>query len=128
MKIIPGPPSQELSEKISQLTGYERVTVAHRIFPDGESYIRIEGNVQDEHVAIVHTTSAPQDTRLMQLAFIAAAAKRKQMLFRIIDGQVDKPMLICKLKCLCRFLKTDATGRTKFYFFISHIVCIKTYL
>ena len=50
--------------------------MASRVFPDGESYVRIEGNVQNEHVAIVQTTCAPQDTRLMQLAFLANAAKR----------------------------------------------------
>ena len=76
MKIIAGPASQDLAQKISQLTGYETIPVVHRVFPDGESYIRLEGSVQDEHVAIVQTTSAPQDSRLMQLAFMAAAAKR----------------------------------------------------
>ncbi|XES78318.1 MAG: ribose-phosphate diphosphokinase [Candidatus Bathyarchaeia archaeon] len=76
MKIIVGPASQELGEKISQLTGYEKVPVASRIFPDGESYIRLEGTVEGEEGAIVQTTCAPQDTRLLQLAFMAAAAKR----------------------------------------------------
>jgi ribose-phosphate pyrophosphokinase len=76
MKIVVGPSSLELGGKISQLTGYESVPVAHRVFPDGESYIRLEGSVQGEHVAVVQTTSAPQDTRLLQLAFIAATAKR----------------------------------------------------
>ena len=76
MKIIPGPASNELGEKIAQLSGFEKVSVAYKVFPDGENYVRLEGNVQNEHVAIVQTTSAPQDTNLMQLAFIAAAAKR----------------------------------------------------
>jgi ribose-phosphate pyrophosphokinase len=76
MKIIPGPASTELGEKISQLTGYEKVSVASRVFPDGESYVRLEGNVEGEHVAIIQTTCAPQDSRLMQLAFLAAASKR----------------------------------------------------
>jgi ribose-phosphate pyrophosphokinase len=76
MKIILGPASTELGEKIAELTGYEKVLVAYRIFPDGESYVRLEGNVQNEHVAIVQTTSTAQDTRLMQLAFMADAAKR----------------------------------------------------
>ena len=78
MKIVLGPASAELGEKISQLTGLEKITVASRIFPDGESYLRLEGNVQDEHVVIVHTTCAPQDSRLIQLAFLAAAAKRNK--------------------------------------------------
>jgi ribose-phosphate pyrophosphokinase len=76
MKIIPGPASVELGEKISQLTGYEKVSVASRVFPDGESYVRLEGSVEGEHVAIVQTTCTPQDTRLLQLSFLANAAKR----------------------------------------------------
>jgi ribose-phosphate pyrophosphokinase len=76
MKIIPGPASLELGKKISQLTSMEEVPVATKTFPDGESYVRLEGNVQDEHVAVVQTTCAPQDSRLMQLAFMANAAKR----------------------------------------------------
>jgi ribose-phosphate pyrophosphokinase len=76
MKIILGPASTALAEKIAELTGYEKVSVAYKTFPDGENYIRLEGNVQDEHVVIVQTTCAPQDSRLMQLAFMAAAAKK----------------------------------------------------
>jgi ribose-phosphate pyrophosphokinase len=76
MKIIPGPASTLLGEKISELAGYEKVPVVSRIFPDGESYVRLDGNVEGEHVAIVQTTCAPQDSRLMQLAFMVAAAKR----------------------------------------------------
>ncbi len=78
MKIVVGPASQELGERISQLTGYEKVNVASRIFPDGESYVRLEGNVEGEQVFIVQTTCAPQDTRIMQLSFLAAAAKRNK--------------------------------------------------
>jgi ribose-phosphate pyrophosphokinase len=78
MKIILGPASTALAEKISELTGYEKVPVTYKRFPDGESYIRLEGNVQDEHVVVMQTTCAPQDNRLMQLAFMAAAAKRNK--------------------------------------------------
>jgi ribose-phosphate pyrophosphokinase len=76
VKIILGPASTALAEKIAELTGCEKLPVAYKTFPDGENYIRLEGNVQNEHVAIVQTTCAPQDSRLIQLAFIAAAAKR----------------------------------------------------
>jgi len=76
MKIILGPASTELGEKIAELTNLEKVPVAHRTFPDGESYVRLEGNVQNEHVVMVQTTSTAQDTRLMQLMFMANAAKR----------------------------------------------------
>ena len=76
MKIILGPSSRELSEEIAELSGFGKVPVFSRVFPDGESYVRLESSVRDEHVAIVHTTSKPQDSNLMQLAFMANAAKR----------------------------------------------------
>ncbi len=77
MKVISGPASKELAEKVSALTGFHNVPVASKIFPDGESYVRLEGRVQGENVAIVQTTCPPaQDGRLFQLAFMADAAKR----------------------------------------------------
>lgn len=77
MKIIAGPASRELSDKVSELSGFEMVPVAFRIFPDGESYVRLEGSVQGENVAIVQTTCPPaQDGKLFQLSFMADAAKR----------------------------------------------------
>ncbi len=76
MKIILGPASSALGERLSEFTGLEKIQVAQRTFPDGESYIRLIGDVQGEHVIIVQTTSAPQDTRIMQLAFMVNAAKR----------------------------------------------------
>ena len=76
MKIIPGPASKELGEGIAKHSNLGIVPLSLRVFPDGESYIRLEGNVENEKVAIVQTTSPPQDTRLVQLALIADAAKR----------------------------------------------------
>ena len=76
MKVIVGPSSRELAEKIAELSGLEKVPVASRVFPDGESYVRLEGSVKDEHVAVVQTTCKPQDQNLMLLAFMANAAKR----------------------------------------------------
>lgn len=76
MKIVLGPSSKELGERIAALVKVETVAVASKIFPDGETYIRLEGKVQDEHVVIVQTTSPPQDSRVMQLVLMANAAKR----------------------------------------------------
>jgi len=42
MKVISGPSSKELAERISALTGFSNVPVTSKIFPDGESYIRIK--------------------------------------------------------------------------------------
>ena len=76
MKIILGPASTQLGQKIAEMLKAEAVNVAFKTFPDGENYVRLEGRVQDEEVAIVQTTSPPQDTRLVQLALMADAAKR----------------------------------------------------
>ena len=77
MKVISGPASKELAEKICSQTGISNISVVSKIFPDGESYVRLEGDVKGDAVAIVQTTSPPlQDGRLFQLAFMADAAKR----------------------------------------------------
>jgi ribose-phosphate pyrophosphokinase len=76
MKIIPGPASKELGEKIAELTRAEMVPVYFKAFPDGESYIRFEAeSLQDEDAVIVQTTSPPQDQRLVQLLLMADNAK-----------------------------------------------------
>jgi ribose-phosphate pyrophosphokinase len=77
MKIVSGPASKELAESISNVTGYQNVSVVLRVFPDGESYVRLEGDVLGEDVVIVQTACPPmQDGKLFQLAFLADAAKR----------------------------------------------------
>jgi ribose-phosphate pyrophosphokinase len=76
MKIIPGPASKQLGEKVAEFLGVETAPLVYKTYPDGESYVRLEGNVQNEEVVVVQTTSPPQDTRLIQLALIADAAKR----------------------------------------------------
>ena len=66
MKIISGPASKELAEAVSALTGFPNVPVASKIFPDGESYVRLDGSVAGEDVAIVQTTCPPmQDGKLV---------------------------------------------------------------
>jgi ribose-phosphate pyrophosphokinase len=76
MKIILGPASAQLGQKIAETLKTEPVKVAFKTFPDGENYVRLEAQVQNEDVAIVQTTSPPQDKRLIQLALIADAARR----------------------------------------------------
>ncbi|MCX8176938.1 MAG: ribose-phosphate diphosphokinase [Candidatus Bathyarchaeota archaeon] len=76
MKIILGPASVELGAKVAQLLGIEAVSVYSKIFPDGEVYVRLEGAVDGDEVVVVQTTNYPQDTKLIQLALIADAAKR----------------------------------------------------
>jgi len=76
MKVILGPASTRLGQKIAELLKAETVPVTSKTFPDGESYVRLESKVQDEEVVIVQTTSPPQDPKLIQFALLADAAKR----------------------------------------------------
>jgi len=76
MRIILGPASAQLGQRIAEHLKTDSVSVAFKSFPDGENYVRLESSVQDEDVAIVQTTSPPQDNRLVQLALMADAAKR----------------------------------------------------
>jgi ribose-phosphate pyrophosphokinase len=68
MKIIPGPASKELGENVARYLKSEIVPIIFKSFPDGESYLRFETeSLQNEDVAIIQTTSPPQDQNLIQL-------------------------------------------------------------
>ncbi|UCG44989.1 MAG: ribose-phosphate diphosphokinase [Candidatus Bathyarchaeota archaeon] len=75
MIIIPGPASQELGQKIAQLLEARVVPVEFKLFPDKESYIRFDGDVENKDAIIVQTTSPPQNERLIQLFILADNAK-----------------------------------------------------
>ena len=75
MIVVPGPSSTELGERVADGLGVGVVPVEHRLFPDGESYIRLRGSVRGEEVVIVQTTSPPQDRHLIQLFLLARTAK-----------------------------------------------------
>ena len=76
MKVIPGPASKDLGEKLAKQLNAEVTPVFLKIFPDGESYIRFESqSLKNEDIVIVQTTSPPQDQRLIQLLLMADNAK-----------------------------------------------------
>ena len=75
MIVLPGPASQNLANRLASELKAKFIPVVFKKFPDGESYVRIESDVQGEDVAIVQTTSPPQDERMMQLFLTASAAK-----------------------------------------------------
>jgi ribose-phosphate pyrophosphokinase len=75
MLVIPGPASQELGKSVATLLNAKAVNLVFKRFPDGESYIRLEDDLKGEAVAIVQTTSPPQDTNLFQLFLMAYTAK-----------------------------------------------------
>ena len=75
MIIIPGPASQELGKEIAKQLKARISPIEFTHFPDGESRIRFECNIEDEDVIIVQTTGPPQNENLLQLFFMADNAK-----------------------------------------------------
>jgi len=73
--VIPGPASQNLGRKVADTLKSKIVSVIFKTFPDGESYLRLDGNVKGEEVVIVQTTGPPQNMHIMQLFLMIDAAK-----------------------------------------------------
>ncbi|MCK4952261.1 ribose-phosphate diphosphokinase [Candidatus Bathyarchaeota archaeon] len=75
MIVVPGPASLQLGRKVANLLDAEIVSVYFKTFPDGESYIRLDGEVKGEEVAIIQTTGPPQNTHLIQLFLMVNTAR-----------------------------------------------------
>jgi ribose-phosphate pyrophosphokinase len=75
MIILPGPASRDLAARLASELKAKLIPVFFKKFPDGESYVRIDGDIRGEDIVIVQTTSPPQDERMMQLFLTISAAK-----------------------------------------------------
>jgi ribose-phosphate pyrophosphokinase len=75
MIIIPGPASSILGEAIAHHLGQEPVFISNRIFPDGESYVKLPSDLKGETVVLVQTTAPEPDRKIMQLLFMARTAQ-----------------------------------------------------
>jgi len=73
--IVPGPASTELGKLVAAQLEAREVSVEFKRFPDGESRIRLEGDVQGEDIVIVQTTGPPQNENFVQLFLLADTAK-----------------------------------------------------
>ncbi|MGC9084990.1 MAG: ribose-phosphate diphosphokinase [Thermoproteota archaeon] len=67
LKLLVGPASNILGSKISELMNIEKVNPTYKIFPDGESYVRIEDIEKEDLVILVQSLSPPQDRNLFVL-------------------------------------------------------------
>jgi ribose-phosphate pyrophosphokinase len=75
MIIIPGPASINLGERIAKELNMEAAELDHRVFPDGESYIRFKVNLDGESVVLIQTTALHPDKRLLQFFLMASTAR-----------------------------------------------------
>jgi ribose-phosphate pyrophosphokinase len=75
MNVIPGPASPELGAKIAERLHFEAHPAQHRLFPDGESYIRITAPMKGETAVIVQSTFPDPDRSMLQLFLMVDAAR-----------------------------------------------------
>jgi len=75
MKIVGGPSSKELAEKISSLLDAPLVTVSTKRFPDGEFYFKFDEEISGEELLVVQSLYPPQDSHLVELFFMLHTAR-----------------------------------------------------
>lgn len=73
--LIAGDAHPELARELALRAGAEMIPAAITAFADGETQVRIEGDVRAADLYIVQPTSAPTNERLMTLALLADAAR-----------------------------------------------------
>ncbi len=67
--IVSGSASQKLAANVAKELDDVFVRVETKKFPDGEKYLRVHGDV-DEEVTIIQSTGFPQDETLVELLFL----------------------------------------------------------
>ena len=72
--IIGGSASQDLASHVAKELGEKVSYVETKKFPDGERYLRISDEIEDE-VTVIQSTGYPQDENLMELIFIISTLK-----------------------------------------------------
>lgn len=75
MKVIGGSASKKLAEKVSDELDCQFVPIEKERFPDGEIYVRITEEVEDEEVAVIQSTYYPPNQNYMELFLLLDAAK-----------------------------------------------------
>ncbi len=76
MIVVRGPSDETgFSESLARSLGAELVEAEHKLFPDGESYVRVPADLRGETVVVVQPTYYPQDKNLVELMLLADAAR-----------------------------------------------------
>jgi len=73
--IVKGPASPMLSGRVADAVGASSLQLEHKVFPDGETYIRFPESVAGKEVAVVQSCYPPQNKNLIDLLFILDAAR-----------------------------------------------------
>ena len=73
--IVSGPASPMLARRVADAMGTDVMQLEHKVFPDGESYIRFPESVDGKQVAVVQSCCPPQNKNLVDLLFMLDAAR-----------------------------------------------------
>ena len=128
--IIGGSASQDLAASVARELGEKLCYVETKKFPDGERYLRIDGDIEDE-VTVIQSTGYPQDENLMELLFLIAnlkdlGAKKVRVVVpylgyarqekRFNPGETISAKIICEL--------IESAGADEFITFNIHEECV----
>jgi len=67
LRIVGGPSSRKLAEKISEMLPAPLVSIKTKRFPDGEFYFKFNEDVSDDELLIVQSLYPPQDSHALEL-------------------------------------------------------------
>jgi len=73
--VVHGPASPKLSKRVAEAIGTTSLQLEHKLFPDGETYIRFPESVAGKEVAVIQSCYPPQNKNLVDLLFILDAAR-----------------------------------------------------
>ena len=76
MKVFSGSANRPLAEAIAKHIGKPLGDAPHTVFPDGESFIKINEDIRGQDVFIIQPTCRPQNDNLMELLLFIDAAQR----------------------------------------------------
>lgn len=76
MQVVAGPASVKLAELIAERLQLKLVHPEYKLYPDGETYLRIPSHETDTEYLVVQSCYEPQDTNLFQLLNIVSTLKR----------------------------------------------------
>lgn len=74
--IVCGPSSISLGTEVTGILGQERILFDTKVFPDGESYVRIDTPVEGLNVTIINTLFPDQDKRFVETLLMCDALRR----------------------------------------------------
>ena len=75
MLIVSGPASPILARRVADAMRTDVMQLEHKVFPDGETYIRFPESVSGKQIAVVQSCYPPQNKNFVDLLFVLDAAR-----------------------------------------------------